>query len=91
MEEQKKIEEMNQKQQPPWLVKILCYDGEKKNYEKSKRSIKPTGVYLRRLEQRYMGEQMEIEEMNQTQQSLWLVNNILFCYEGEKHTGSERK
>ena len=48
------------------------------------RSIKPTGVYLRRLEQRYMGEQMEIGEMNQTQQPLWFVNNIIF-YDGEKH------
>ena len=25
--------------------------------------------------------------MNQTQQHLWLVNNILFCYEGEKTWG----
>ena len=46
--------------------------------------MKPTGVYLRRLEQRYMGEQMEIGEMNQTQQPLWFVNNIIF-YDGEKH------
>ena len=30
-----------------------------------------------------MREQMEIEELHQTQQPLWLVNNILFCYEGE--------
>ena len=30
MEEQKEIEEMNQTQQPPWLVKIIfCNDGEK--------------------------------------------------------------
>ena len=36
-----------------------------------------------------MGEQKEIKEMNQTQQPLWLVNNILFCYEGDKHTGNE--
>ena len=48
------------------------------------------GEYLRRLEQRYMGKQMKIEEMNQTQPP-WLVNNILFCYEGEKHTGNESK
>ena len=27
--------------------------------------------------------------MNQTQQSPWLVNDILFCYEGDKHTGKE--
>ena len=27
--------------------------------------------------------------MNQTQQPSWLVNNILFCYVGDKHTGSE--
>ena len=33
------------------------------------------------------------EEINQTQQPLWLVNNILFCYEGETHmeNDSERK
>ena len=41
------------------------------------------GVYL---EQRHMEEQKEIEEMKQTQQPLWLVNNILFCYEKETHT-----
>ena len=57
----------------------------KKNYKENKRSIKPTGVYLRRLEQRYKGEQMEMEEMNQTKQHSWLVNNTLFCYEGDKH------
>ena len=40
-----------------------------------------------------MKEQKKIEETNQTQQPQWLVNNILFCYEGETHTGndSERK
>ena len=31
-----------------------------------------------------MEEQMEIEEMNQTQQPLWLVNNILFCYDSKR-------
>ena len=31
---------------------------------------------------------MEIEEMNQTQPPSWLVNNILFCYEGETHIGN---
>ena len=45
--------------------------------------IKPMGVYQRRLEQCYMEEQKEIEEMNRTQQSPWLVNNILFCYDLE--------
>ena len=30
-----------------------------------------------------MEELKEIEEMNQTQQPPWLVNNILFGYEGE--------
>ena len=34
---------------------------------------------------------MEIEEMNQTQQLPWLVNNVLFCYEGDKHTGNQSK
>ena len=40
-----------------------------------------------------MEEQKEIKDMNQTQQPPWLVINILFCYEGETHTGndSERK
>ena len=46
---------------------------------------------MRRLEQRYMWEQMETEDMNQTQQSPWLVNNILFCYEGDKHSRRARK
>ena len=48
---------------------------------------------MKRLEQIYMGEQKEIEEMNQTQHfTPWLVKT-LFCYEGDKHTGnkSERK
>ena len=36
-----------------------------------------------------MGEQKEIEERNQTQQPLWLVNNMVFCYEDNKHTGNE--
>ena len=29
--------------------------------------------------------------MNQTQPPPWLVNNKLFSYEGEKHTGNESK
>ena len=65
-------------------------DREDQNYEENERSIKPTGVYLRRLEQRYMEDQKEIEEMNQIQQPTWLVN-ILFCYEGETHTGNDNK
>ena len=64
-------------------------NSEDQNYKKNERSTKPTGVYLRRLERRYMGEQMEIKEMNQTQQLPWLINNILICYEGNKHTGNE--
>ena len=60
-----------------------------KNYKENERSIQPTGVYLRRLEWRNMEEQMEIKEMNQTQQLPWLANNILFYYEGEKHTKNE--
>ena len=34
-----------------------------------------------------------MEEINQIQQPSWLVNKILFCYEGETHTenDSERK
>ena len=39
-------------------------NSEDQNYEENERLIKPTGVFLRRLEQRYMGEKMEIEEMN---------------------------
>ena len=41
-------------------------DREDQNYEENQRSIKTMGVYLRKLEQRYMEEQKEIEEMNQT-------------------------
>ena len=63
----------------------------KPKLKENERSIKLTGVYIRRLEQRYMEEQKEIEEMNQTQQPSWLVNNILFCYEGEKHTSNDSK
>ena len=32
-------------------------------------------------------EEQGIEGMNQTQQHPWLVNNILFYYEREKHMG----
>ena len=60
-----------------------------KTTKKMKGSIKPTGVYLRRLKQKYM--EQEIEEMNQTQPPPLLVNNILFCYEGETHIGNNSK
>ena len=66
-------------------------DSEDQNYEESERSIKPTGVYLRGLEQRYMEEQKEIEVLNQTQQPSWMVNNISFCYEGEKCFGNDNE
>ena len=56
-------------------------DREDQLYEENERSIKLTGMYLRRLEQRYVEEQKEIEEMNQTQQPPWLVNNIFFMKE----------
>ena len=36
-------------------------DREDQNYEENERSIKPSGVYLRKLEQRYMEKQKEIE------------------------------
>ena len=45
------------------ILNTLDYN-ENQNYEENERSINPTGVYLRRLEQRYMGEQIEIEDMN---------------------------
>ena len=38
-------------------------DSEDQKYEESERSVKPTGVQLRNLEQRYMEEQKQIEEM----------------------------
>ena len=37
------------------------------NYEENERWIKPMGLYLRKLEQRYMEEEKYIEDMNQTQ------------------------
>ena len=52
--------------------------------------MKSKGVHLRKLERRYIEEQKEKEEMNQPQFS-WLVNNILFCYEGEIHTGNDNE
>ena len=68
-------------------------DREYQNYEENWRLIKSMGVYLKRLEQRYMKEQNEIDEMYQIQQSSLLVNNILFCDEWETCTenDSERK
>ena len=36
-----------------------------------------------------MREQKDIEEMNQIQQSPWLVNNKLFCYKGDEHPRNE--
>ena len=44
------------------------------------------GVYQKKFEGIYMEEQ---KEMNQTQRPPWLVNNILFCYEGEIYMGSD--
>ena len=38
-----------------------------------------------------MEEQVEIEQMNQTQEPPWIVNNIIFCYDGEKHMGNDRE
>ena len=38
-----------------------------------------------------MEEQKDIEEMNQTKQPPWLLNNKLFFYEGEMHTGNDSK
>ena len=68
-------------------------DKEDQNYKENVRSIKPTVLYLRRLKQRYMEEQREIKEINQTQQPPWMINNIIFCYDREQNTGndSERK
>ena len=48
-------------------------------------------MYLRKLEQRYMEEQKEIEEKKQTQQPPWLVNNITFYYEGKTHKRNDSK
>ena len=62
-------------------------NNEDQNYEKNERSIKLTRVYLTRLEQRYMGDGDRRDEPNTS--PLGLVNNILFCYEGEKHIGNE--
>ena len=66
-------------------------ENEDQNYRENERLIKPTGVHLGRLEQRYMVEKKEIEEINQTQPPLWLVNNILFCYKGDEHTGNDQR
>ena len=56
-------------------------DKNDQNYKKNKRANKSMEVYLRRLEQKYMEEQNEIEEMNQTQLFPWLINNIYFVME----------
>ena len=61
-------------------------DREDQNYEENERSIKPSGVYLRKLEQRYMEKQKEIEEINQSQQPPCLIKNILFWYERKTQT-----
>ena len=54
-----------------YIETLTLNDKEDQNYEENERSIKPTDVYPRRLEQRYMEEQKEIEETNQTQQPPW--------------------
>ena len=46
-------------------------------------------MYPRRLEQRYMDDQKEIEADEPDTTTPWLVNNILFCYEGETHIESD--
>ena len=52
---------------------------------------KPTGVQLRNLERRYMEEQKQIVEMNQTQQPPWMINNLSLCYLGERCNGSDNE
>ena len=43
-------------------------DSEDQIYVEKERSIKPTGVYIKKLKRRFMEEQNEIEKINQTQQ-----------------------
>ena len=45
-----------------------------------------TTVHLRKLEQRYMKEQSEVEEDYLTKQATWLLNNTYICYDGESST-----
>ena len=66
-------------------------DSEDQKYEDSERSVKPTGVQLRNLERRYMEEQKQIVEMNQTQQPPWMINNLSLCYMGERCNGSDNE
>ena len=54
-------------------------DREDQNYVENEEAIKPTGVHLRKLEQGYM---TEVIKNHLAQQSLWLINNLHFCYSG---------
>ena len=50
---------------PVYIETLNTLDNnENQNYKENERSIKSSGLYLRRQEQRYIGEQIEIEEMN---------------------------
>ena len=71
--------------------KTTLDDSEDQKYEDSERSLKPTGVQLRNLERRYMEEQKQIVEMNQTQQPPWMENNLALCYTGERCNGSDNE
>ena len=56
-----------------------------------KKITEPTGVNLRKLEQRYMKEQREVEEDHQAQQHPWLLNDISFCYDRELPANNDNK
>ena len=65
---------------------LNALDREDQNYEEIERLIKLKEVYLRRLEQRYMEGDRRDESDTAT---LMVGKQILFCQEGEIHTGND--
>ena len=47
-------------------------------------------MYIRRLEQRYTEEQKEKRDEIDTATTM-VVNNIIFCYDGEKYPGNDNQ
>ena len=63
-------------------------DREDQNYVENEEAIKPTGVHLRKLEQGYM---TEVIKNHLAQQSLWLINNLHFCYDGDSPAKKDKE
>ena len=65
-------------------------DREDHNYEENEGATKLTGLYLRKLEQRCMKEQREMEENHLAQPLPWLINNTHLGYDSPTNNYNEK-